>query len=175
MSVLLISVSAYASEEIGVVSATNPTLQAISAEQKERKLKTGDPIFYGDTIITNDKGNAQLTFKDKSTLTIASNTHLTIDSFVYDPASARGEFNASVTKGTFRFIGGILSKSKPVTFRTPAAIIGIQGSSSSIMVTDEKVTVAHTNGTNTVFNTNDKDDNFAFDSEGVLILKNTEK
>lgn len=128
---------AYAAQKIGVVSAANPSLQSETNNGETRKLKVGDPVFFGEKIITNDKGNAQLIFEDKSTLTIAANSAITVDEFIYDPATAGGDFSATITKGTFRFIGGALSKKKPATFKTPVATIGIHGSSATLSVLPE--------------------------------------
>jgi hypothetical protein len=123
--------SSYAAKtgEIGIISAANPGLKKQTNTGETKDVKIGDPIFFGETIITDKSGNAQVTFKDKSALTVAASSSITIDEFVYDPATQDGNIGASITKGTFRFIGGALSKKKPAKFKTPVATIGIHGSS----------------------------------------------
>jgi hypothetical protein len=69
----------------------------------------------------------QLLFLDKSTLSIAPNTSLVIDEFVYDPAANSGHMLTKLTQGTLQYIGGQLSHQGAVTVETPAAVIGIRG------------------------------------------------
>jgi hypothetical protein len=69
----------------------------------------------------------QLLFLDKSTLSIAPNTSLVIDEFVYDPASNSGHMLTKLTQGTLQYIGGELSHQGAVTVQTPTAVIGIRG------------------------------------------------
>ena len=52
--------------------------------QDGKKLNVGDPIFYGDTIKTDEGGKSQIMFVDQTVMTIGSNTELVVDEFVYD-------------------------------------------------------------------------------------------
>ncbi|NDB80011.1 hypothetical protein EB155_09100 [archaeon] len=45
--------------------------------QDGKKLNVGDPIFYGDTIKTDEGGKSQILFIDQTVMTIGSNTELT--------------------------------------------------------------------------------------------------
>jgi hypothetical protein len=47
---------------------------------------------------------------------------------VYDPATNKGNIAATLTQGSFRYIGGKLSKQGNATLKTPVATIGIRGS-----------------------------------------------
>src|SRR5215472_14471291 len=77
-------------------------------------------------------GSAQLLFVDKSSLSIASNTSLVIDDFIYDPASNRGHMLTRLTAGTLQYIGGQLSHQGAVTINTPAVAVGIRGGTVTI-------------------------------------------
>ncbi len=114
-------------QKVGVIGAANPSLSALNSDKKERALKLGDDIFFKDTIKTDENGNAQLLFLDRSALTVGSNSSLIIDKFVYNPAVSSGELTMQGTKGAFRFIGGALSKKRAVKFKTPVGTIGIRG------------------------------------------------
>src|SRR5215472_17981775 len=77
-------------------------------------------------------GSAQLLFVDKSSLSIASNTSLVIDDFIYDPASNRGHMLTRLTAGTLQYIGGQLGHQGAVTINTPAVAVGIRGGTVTI-------------------------------------------
>lgn len=113
--------------KIGVVGAAQQNLAATDQQQVKRALVTGDDVIFNETISTDAQGKSQLIFIDKSTLTIGPNSSVTIDKFVFDPATSTGDLTMSGTKGVFRFVGGALSKKKAVTFKTPVATIGIRG------------------------------------------------
>jgi hypothetical protein len=116
-----------AEEKVGVVGAANLNVTATSADNEKRDVILGDDIYFKDTITADDTGNAQLLFIDKSALTVGSNSTVTIDEFVYNPATSSGNMVMRGTKGTFRFIGGALSKKNPVKIKTPVGTIGIRG------------------------------------------------
>ncbi len=123
----LLSSSALSATKIGVVGAADDTVKVVSVDGKERIVKLGDAIYADDTIKTNGDGKAQLIFEDRSTITINENSELKIDKFIFDPNQSAGEMAVENVKGAFRFIGGALSKNKPVKIKTPVATIGIRG------------------------------------------------
>jgi len=84
-------------------------------------------VLHKERIHTSPTGCVQLLFLGKSTLSIAPNTSLVIDEFVYDPASNSGHMLAKLTQGTLQYIGGQLSHQGAVTVEKPAAVIGIRG------------------------------------------------
>lgn len=126
--VSMVSSNSFAAlKKIGVVGAVNQSLSATDANSKDRKLALGNDVFFNDTLKTDASGKAQLMFIDKSALTVGPNSSVKIDKFVYNPADSTGELTMRGTKGAFRFIGGALSKKKPVEFKTPVGTIGIRG------------------------------------------------
>jgi hypothetical protein len=52
---------------------------------------------------------------------------LTIDKFVYDPAVKKGDLAVHASAGVFRFVGGKISKTRPVSIVTPSASLTIRG------------------------------------------------
>jgi hypothetical protein len=72
----------------------------------------------------------QLLFLDRSTLSIAPNSEIVIDEFVYNPSDGSGRMATTLTKGALRFVGGQLSHAGQATVHTPSATIGIRGGSS---------------------------------------------
>ncbi len=90
-------------------------------------LQVGLNVFVKERVETSAGGQAQMLFLDGSTLTIAPNTSLTLDEYVYDPDAQKGRMAASVTKGLLRFVGGKLSKDGSVALQTPSAQIAVRG------------------------------------------------
>jgi hypothetical protein len=91
-------------------------------------------------------------FLDKSSLSIAPNTNLVIDQFVYDPAANRGHMLTKLTAGTLQYIGGQLSHQGAVTISTPAVAVGIRGGTATITHGGNGTHVTNQYGTLTLTN-----------------------
>jgi hypothetical protein len=114
-------------QQIGTATAVNPSSEATPPGGPTTTLTVGARVLHKERIHTSLTGSVQLLFLDKSTLSIAPNTSLVIDEFVYDPASNSGHMLTKLTQGTLQYIGGQLSHQGAVTVETPAAVIGIRG------------------------------------------------
>ena len=55
---------------------------------------------------------------------------MTIDKFVYDPTTQKGELAVNATKGVFRIIGGRISKTSTIAVTTRVEV-RVAGSGSS--------------------------------------------
>jgi|GEM_PF-3522014 len=130
LATVLLGSNAFAAapQKIGVVGGLHGTVTAVLADSQEVvSLKLGDDIYLDQTITTGADATAQLMFLDKSSLTVVPSTVVKVDKFVFNPADASGQLAMESAKGTFRFIGGALSKNNPVTIKTPVSTIGIRG------------------------------------------------
>src|SRR5947209_17496844 len=87
----------------------------------------GHDVIRNERIKTASIGQAQLLFTDQSTLTVARNSEILIDEFVFDPNKQSGNLAATVTTGVFRYVGGKISKQKDVTFYTPTGSVSVRG------------------------------------------------
>ncbi|MGE5366701.1 MAG: FecR domain-containing protein [Betaproteobacteria bacterium] len=114
-------------QQIGTATAVNPSTEGTPPGGSTTTLTIGARVLHKERIHTSPTGSVQLLFLDKSTLSIAPNTTLVIDEFVYDPASNSGHMLTKLTQGTLQYIGGELSHQGAVTIETPAAVIGIRG------------------------------------------------
>src|SRR5262249_14342195 len=92
-----------------------------------RELMVGHDVIRNERIKTASVGQAQLLFTDQSTLTVARNSEIVIDEFVFDPSKQSGNLAATVTTGVFRYVGGKISKQKDVTFYTPNGSVSVRG------------------------------------------------
>ena len=117
----------HAATEIGVTSAVLPNARGTPPEQDTRILQVGTGMFANERVQTVDNGKVHLLFQDGSALSVGPNSDIVLDKFVYDPGTKTGELSFSATKGIFRFVGGKISKTTPVTIKTPNATIGIRG------------------------------------------------
>jgi len=114
-------------QQIGTATAVNPSSEGTPPGGSTTTLTVGARVLHKERIHTSPTGSVQLLFLDKSTLSIAPNTSLVIDEFVYDPASNSGHMLTKLTQGTLQYIGGQLSHQGAVTVETPVAVIGIRG------------------------------------------------
>src|SRR4051812_35301433 len=118
---------AAADPRVGVTSATSGDPRGKPPASAERVLHVGIDVQANEVITTDADDRAQLLFLDGSSLQVGPLARLTIDKFVYDPNTKVGELAVGVTHGVFRFVGGKISKSKPVVITTPSATLSIRG------------------------------------------------
>ena len=125
---------------VGVIGAAIGDIK----NQKNESLSNGSKIFFGDTIISKSKSNAQILFLDQTVLTLGEETELIIDEFVFDPNSQDGSFVSTVKTGTVKFITGQISKKNPenLEVKVPAGTLGARGT--------EFVVLSETNKESTV-------------------------
>ncbi|MEQ9641761.1 MAG: FecR domain-containing protein [Alphaproteobacteria bacterium] len=112
---------------IGVTSAVLPQATGQAPQAAPRVLEVGTDVVVDERIVTGEIGKTHLLFLDGSALTVGPNSDLVLDEFVYDPDARSGKIAMTASKGVLRFVGGRISKTTPVTIRTPTATIGIRG------------------------------------------------
>jgi hypothetical protein len=114
---------------IGVVAATGGKVELTTPGQVGRIAQSGQAIFLGDEVKTDAQGHLQILLLDETVFTIGPNSAITIDKFVYDPKSQKGEIKASITQGVFRYVSGKIAAKNPdsVKVKLPAASIGFRG------------------------------------------------
>ena len=129
--------TASAQSRVGVTSATSGDPLGKPPTGAERVLRVGVDVQANEAITTGVNDRAHLLFLDGSSLTVGPQARLTIDRFVYDPAVKTGELAVRATEGVFRFVGGRISKTRPVSVVTPSAALTIRG---GIMLIDVQPT-----------------------------------
>ena len=125
--VAALAVPAIADPRVGITSATTGGPTGKPPAQAERVLHVGVDVQANEIVTTGADDRAHLLFLDGSSLTVGPQARLTIDKFVYDPSGKTGALAISVNQGLFRFVGGKISKTTPVTVITPAATLAIRG------------------------------------------------
>ena len=120
---------------VGVTSATDGDPLGKPPGANERVLRIGIDVQANEVVTTSANDRAHLVFLDGTSVTVGPNARLTIDKFVYDPATKTGELSLTAGQGVFRLVGGKISKSKPITITTPSSTIGIRGGITIFQVT----------------------------------------
>ncbi|MEA2808151.1 MAG: hypothetical protein QOJ17_2292 [Rhodospirillaceae bacterium] len=124
---LALFTTAHAQSRIGVTQATENKPIGKPPGGVDRVLRVGTDVQANEIISTAANDRAHLVFLDGTTLTIGPSSQLTVDKFVYDPTTQKGELAVNATKGVFRVIGGRISKTSAITVTTPSATMGIRG------------------------------------------------
>ena len=123
---LIFSFSAQTQEKkmIGVIGAVSGKIS-----NNSKILKTGDKIYLGDTILSNENSAAQILLLDQSTFTIGSDSSVVMDTFIYDPKNNDGKIVAKVKKGSLKVISGLVSKKNPdnLSIEVPEGTLGSRG------------------------------------------------
>jgi hypothetical protein len=123
-----------ASAKVGVTSAADGDPRGKPPTEAERVLRVGVDVQANELITTSANDRAHLMFLDGTSLSVGPNAQLTIDKFVYDPATKTGDLAINASKGVFRLVGGKISKTNPITVTTPSSTIGIRGGISFVDV-----------------------------------------
>ena len=143
---LLLSTPAWAS--IGKVSLLKGEATA-SRNNQSIELMNGTNIEEHDFIATRANSQIQLTFEDKTVITLGSESTLDIQDYLNDANNPKAKFKFN--QGTFKTITGQIGKKAPENFNleTKTATIGIRGTiiggivtSGSIFCLSGTITVA---------------------------------
>lgn len=110
----------------------------IERNGKRLPAPVGAGVEARDTVITGANGSVGITFQDNSLLSAGPNSELTIERFVFDSTTHKGEFDTALKKGTLAVVSGKIVKQSPEAMRvkTPAAIMGVRGTEFVVKVED---------------------------------------
>jgi len=126
-SLALASAAPVAAQEIGTVAAANTVLDGTPPGAERRALSIGQRVVANERLRSSDTGSGHLLFRDHTSLSIAPDSDIVLDRYVYDPERDAGEIAATMAKGVLRFIGGRITDRSEATVETPVATIGIRG------------------------------------------------
>ena len=98
----------------------------------------GMRLQTSDVITTGADGSVGITMSDDSLLSAGPNSALSLDRFAFDSTTHRGQFDASLRKGSLSVISGRIAKQSPdaMTLHTPSAILGVRGTEFVVSVDD---------------------------------------
>ncbi len=107
------------------------------------ELAIGTKVFQGDVVRTENVGTLGLTFSDGTIFTLASGSRMVLDELIYDPQATDNSGVFDLVEGSFVFIAGQTAKTGGIEINTPAATMGIRG-------TTGKIDIQTANGISTV-------------------------
>ena len=116
------STAASAQEAIGKATSVRPQAEG---SHGSRTLSGGASVYSQETVRTGDSGQADLQFRDNSSLSVGSKSSVRLDKFVYDPNKSAGAVTIQATRGTFRFVTG--SQGGSYQIKSPYGTLGIRG------------------------------------------------
>ena len=135
-----VAAQALAGEVVGEASSLRPSATQAEAGGTAHAVAWKDQIFRNAQLATSEKGALEVTFLDKSKLSIGPNSSMTVDNFVYAGSGSSGQAVLKYTKGAFRFISGAISE-KNVSLETPTATIGIRGTIIRTLILPDGTTI----------------------------------
>lgn len=135
-------------EPVANVVALRGTVTAKNAKGVERPLAIKNPIFQDDVLKTGATGRLQLLFTDNSIISLGGASEMKIAEYRWQPGQKDGALRTQIKEGTFRVMGGALTKEAPQNFKTetPTATIGIRGSMYAGTVTPSSLAVVFQGG-----------------------------
>lgn len=126
---LLFAGTAQAQDTAATVLSLQGQVSAVSAAGLTRQLDQGSALYQGDRVDTGDDATVSIRFTDNSRFDLAENSSMSVDNYAY--SAEQSSFTASIFKGAFRFVSGLIAqrRSRAMGVRTPVATIGIRGTS----------------------------------------------
>lgn len=100
--------------------------------------QAGQVIFEADSLRTGADGRLGVTLKDDTRISLGPSSEVRVDRFVYAPAEAQVGLVLKVVRGVMAYVSGRIAKLAPDAIRleTPAAVVGVRGTSLAIRVTE---------------------------------------
>jgi hypothetical protein len=98
------------------------------------KVETG--VAEGDTVQTKAMARAQLKFVDDSTITLAPDTKITIESYMFDASKGKRRAVTQMTQGLVHAVVSQVQKVAEPDFliKTPTAVMGVKGTEWYVMM-----------------------------------------
>jgi len=121
----------------GLVKVTSGSA-VILRDGVERPAQIGLQIYATDHLKTGADGRLGLTLKDDTRVSLGPNSELRLDHFEFAPAEGRFGLVIKFVRGVAAYVSGRIAKLSPdsVRLETPAAIVGVRGTTLGIRVTD---------------------------------------
>ena len=111
----------------------------IVREGAQTPAQVGQVVFEADGLRTGTDGKIGITLSDDTRLSLGPNSELKLERFMYAPADSGFGLVLKFVKGAATYVSGRIAKLAPDSIRleTPAAIIGVRGTTLAISVLPE--------------------------------------
>ncbi|MHC2254067.1 hypothetical protein ACVILK_003759 [Bradyrhizobium embrapense] len=125
-----------ATGSVTIEHASAAVVQAALSDQLPQ-AKVGDLVYMGDVVQTGADGRVAINFTDGTSFNLSSNAKMTMTEFVYDPNGKSNSTLFKLANGTFTFVAGNVAKTGDMKIDTPAATMGIRGTTPRIEISDD--------------------------------------
>jgi hypothetical protein len=114
----------------------------------------GSMVHMNDALTTSAKSHLEVTFRDKTTLSLGENARVVIDKYVFNPEASTGELLLNSSAAAFRLTTGRLNEmqNRQIQVSTPGAALAVRGTDfwsgrikdrqGVLLINDSKVEVA---------------------------------
>src|SRR5258708_24164381 len=116
------------------IERVNAVVVQANLPSQDGQTKVGDLVYEGDVVRTGADGRVSINFADGTSFNLSSNANMTLNEFVYDPNGKSNSTLFNLGKGTFTFIAGKIAKTGDMKIETPAATMGIRGTTPHVEV-----------------------------------------
>jgi hypothetical protein len=101
--------------------------------------QNGAAVYPSDSLRTGKNGRVGVTLSDDTQLSIGPASEVRLDSFVYEPGQGQLALVLKFVRGTAAYVSGQIAKLAPdaVRLETPAAIVGVRGTTLAVEVTSD--------------------------------------
>jgi hypothetical protein len=101
--------------------------------------RVGQPVYEADGIRTGADGRVGITLSDDTRVSLGPGSEVSLDRFAYAPSEGHVEFVLRVVRGIAAYVSGRIAKLSPdsVHLETPAAIVGVRGTTLALRVVPE--------------------------------------
>lgn len=124
------------------------TLEGVARVQRVdgtvEQLSVGEKVYRNDVVITGDGTTCAVTFVDGTIFTLAANSRMVLDELIFDPDGGDNAASFSLVEGTFVFVAGQVARTGGMEVTTPAATMGIRGTTVGVQIDTSEGTVAVT-------------------------------
>jgi hypothetical protein len=122
-------------EPIGTIQKIRGEAYVIHKNEKVAfRLKNNYSLYTNDTLITLNESSIDAILNDKSLITLASYSKMTLTESVYDPNKNTRSSLINVLFGQARFIVMKLAGNQNFSVKTPTAVCGVRGTDFCISV-----------------------------------------
>ena len=99
----------------------------------------GEAVYESDSLRTAADGRVGITLKDDTRVSLGPGSEVRLDRFAYDPSANQVGFVLKIVRGAVAYVSGRIAKLSPDSIRleTPAAIVGVRGTTLAVRVQPE--------------------------------------
>jgi hypothetical protein len=129
LSLLALAPAGYSQDRAAEVLTLRGSAEAVAVTGSARNLRQGSALFPGDRVETGADSALTMRFTDGTRFDLGESSAMSVDAYTYQDNAESNSFSASIFKGVFRFVSGLIAKrrARSMGVRTPVATIGIRG------------------------------------------------